>query len=61
VGNDRGGFDSSRDGVVVLGIDRSVLFFNDLAIAICGRADGLALDGGRIRAYAVRTTKSCRL
>ena len=50
VGNDPGGFDSPRDGAVVLGIDRSVLFFNDFANTICGRADGLALDGGSIRA-----------
>lgn len=49
-GNDPGGFDSSRDGAVMLGIDRSVLLFNDFASQICGRADGLALEGGRVRA-----------
>jgi DNA-binding CsgD family transcriptional regulator len=50
MGNDPGGFDSARDGAVVLGIDRSVLLFNDFANTICGRADGLTLVGGRFRA-----------
>ena len=50
LGNEPGGLGSPRGGAVVLGIDRSILFFNHLANTICGRADGLALDGGRIRA-----------
>lgn len=50
VGQYPAALDCHRDGVFALGIDGRVLFLNDFANTIWERADGLGLDGGRLRA-----------